>query len=65
MYAVVQQAAGLAEDDEKDELAVARGRLGGIARAKALTPERRTEVAKRARAARTAREAVTERREQV
>lgn len=51
MYAVVQQAAGLSDEPEKDAAAVERGRLGGQARAKALPAERRTEIAKKAVAA--------------
>ena len=52
MYAVVQQAAGLTDEPVKDEQAVARGRLGGRARAKGLTVEQRVAAAKRAREAR-------------
>ena len=47
-----------AEDDGKNPHAVALGRLGGAkggpARAKALTPERRREIARKAAAARWA-----------
>lgn len=35
-------------DDGKDAAAVALGRKGGKARAKAMTPERRAEIAKKA-----------------
>jgi len=52
MWAVAQQAAGLDDSPVKDQKAVERGRLGGIARAKALTPEKRTAIAKGARATR-------------
>jgi hypothetical protein len=52
MWAVAQQAAGLDDSPVKDQKAVERGRLGGIARAKALTPEKRTAIAKAARATR-------------
>ena len=52
-WAVVQEATGQVERaPEKDPEAVARGRAGGIARAKNLTPERRLEIAKTARATR-------------
>lgn len=51
MYAVVQQAAGLDKTPVKDPKAVERGHMGGIARAKALTPERRVQIASRAVAA--------------
>ena len=53
MYAVVQQAAGLTDEPVKDEKAVARGRLGGKARAGAMSVEQRVERAKRARQARS------------
>jgi general stress protein YciG len=36
------------EDDGKDKAAQALGRKGGAARAKAMTPERRAEIAKKA-----------------
>ena len=36
------------EDDGKDPAAKALGRKGGAARAKAMTPERRAEIAKKA-----------------
>jgi hypothetical protein len=49
MWAVAQQAAGLDDPPVKDQKAVERGRLGGIARAKALTPAKRVEIAKAAR----------------
>lgn len=52
MHAVVQEATGRAKAPAKDPKAVERGRLGGHARAKALTPEQRTEAARVARAAR-------------
>jgi hypothetical protein len=52
MWAVAQQAAGLDESPVKDQKAVERGRLGGIARAKALSAERRVKIAKAARATR-------------
>jgi hypothetical protein len=52
MWAVAQQAAGLDDSPVKDQKAVERGRLGGIARAKALSPERRVKIAKAARATR-------------
>jgi hypothetical protein len=55
MYAVVQQAAGLTDEPVKDEQAIARGRLGGKARASALSVEQRVALAKKARAARAAR----------
>ena len=35
-------------DDGKDSAAVAMGKKGGAARAKAMTPERRAEIAKKA-----------------
>ena len=38
----------LAEDDGKDPAAKALGKKGGAARAKAITPERRAEIAKKA-----------------
>jgi hypothetical protein len=37
-----------ADDDGKDKAAQELGRKGGAARAKAMTPERRAEIAKRA-----------------
>ena len=40
------------EPDGKNPAAVALGRMGGTARAKALSPARRTAIAKRAAAAR-------------
>jgi hypothetical protein len=40
------------EKREKDEAAAALGRKGGAARAKAMPPEKRSEVAKRAAAKR-------------
>lgn len=40
------------EDDGKDPAAKALGRKGGAARAKAMTPERRAEIAKQAAAKR-------------
>jgi hypothetical protein len=43
-------------DDGKDPAAKALGKKGGAARAKAMTPERRAEVAKRAAAKRWAKE---------
>jgi hypothetical protein len=36
------------EEEGKDPAAVAMGRKGGAARAKAVTPEKRSEIAKRA-----------------
>ncbi len=39
-------------DDGKDAAAVSMGRRGGAARAAAMTPERRAEIAKRAAAKR-------------
>lgn len=51
-FAVVQEATGQAETVQKDPQAVARGRAGGLARAQNLTPERRLEIAKAARASR-------------
>jgi hypothetical protein len=39
-------------DDGKDKAAQAMGRKGGAARAKAMTPERRSEIAKKAAAKR-------------
>jgi hypothetical protein len=39
-------------DDGKDKAAQALGRKGGAARAKAMTPERRAEVARKAAASR-------------
>jgi hypothetical protein len=36
------------EDDGKDPAAKALGKRGGVARAKAMTPERRKEIAKKA-----------------
>ncbi len=54
-YNVVQQATGQAEkpeEKEKNPAAVTLGRLGGLkggkARAKKLTPEKRSEIAKEA-----------------
>ncbi len=41
-------------DDGKDKAAQALGRKGGAARAKAMTPERRAEIAKKAAAKRWA-----------
>ncbi len=41
-----------AEDDGKNKAAQALGRLGGKARAKKLTPEQRTEIARKAAAKR-------------
>jgi hypothetical protein len=35
-------------DDDKDPVAKALGKKGGAARAKAMTPERRAEIAKKA-----------------
>ncbi len=40
------------EDDGKDKAAQALGKKGGAARAKAMTPERRAEIAKKAAAKR-------------
>jgi hypothetical protein len=40
------------EDDGKDAAASALGRKGGRARAEAMTPERRTEIARKAAAKR-------------
>jgi hypothetical protein len=52
-WSVVQEATGLAERrPEKDPKAIARGRAGGLKRAENLTPERRLEIAKVARASR-------------
>jgi hypothetical protein len=54
-WAVLQEATGQATPDvthAKDPAAVARGRAGGIARAKNLTSERRREIALVARTAR-------------
>jgi general stress protein YciG len=39
-------------DGEKDQAAVALGRKGGMARAKALSPEKRAEIARKAAAKR-------------
>jgi len=54
-YDIVQQATGQAEKEkppEKNPAAVTLGRLGGLnggkARAKKLTPEQRTDIARRA-----------------
>jgi general stress protein YciG len=41
-----------AVDDGKDEAAAAMGRKGGAARASALSPERRAEIARKAAAGR-------------
>ena len=54
---VMQVATGETEEDyvekpEKDEAAAAMGRKGAAARAKKLTPEQRSEIAKRAAAKR-------------
>jgi hypothetical protein len=57
MYAVVQEAAGLTQAPVKDPKAVERGRMGGRARAVALTAEQRREIARLAREAREARKA--------
>ena len=56
---VMQVATGEADEDyvekpEKDEAAAAMGRKGAAARAKKLTPEQRSEIAKRAAAKRWA-----------
>jgi hypothetical protein len=52
-FHIVQQATHqVPKDREKDPAAVERGRLGGQARAEALEPERRLEIAKLARVAR-------------
>ena len=40
------------EDDGKDKAAQAMGRKGGAARAKAMTPDRRAEIARKAAAQR-------------
>lgn len=40
------------EEQDKDPAAAALGRKGGAARAKAVSPERRAEIARRAAAAR-------------
>jgi hypothetical protein len=40
------------EDDGKDKAAQSMGRKGGAARAKAMTPERRAEIARKAAKAR-------------
>lgn len=50
---VAQIATGEAEEEyeaapEKDEAAASLGRKGGAARAKAMTPERRAEIARKA-----------------
>ncbi len=50
---VAQIATGEVEEEieakpEKDEAAAAMGRKGGAARAKAMTPERRAEIARKA-----------------
>ena len=39
---------GAPADDGKDPAAVSMGKRGGAARAKAMTPERRAEIAKKA-----------------
>lgn len=53
-WAVVQEATGQLERvAQKDPAAVARGRAGGLARAEKLTAERRREIAKNARAAKS------------
>lgn len=54
---VMRIATGEEEDQreappEKDEAAASMGRKGGAARAKAMTPERRTEIARAAAAKR-------------
>ena len=53
---IVAEATGQKADDGKDPLAVELGRRGGLkggkARAKKLSPERRSEIAKKAAAAR-------------
>jgi len=41
-----------AQNDGKDPAAKALGKKGGVARAKAMTPERRAEIAKKAAASR-------------
>ena len=46
------EADNAAPDDGKDKAAQAMGRKGGAARAAAMTPERRTEIAKKAAAKR-------------
>ncbi|HEX4768035.1 MAG TPA: RNA-binding protein, partial [Lichenihabitans sp.] len=43
---------GTPPDDGKDPAAVSMGKRGGAARAKAMTPERRAEIAKAAAAKR-------------
>lgn len=53
-FHIVQQATHqIPKDLEKDPAAIERGRLGGLARAEALEPEQRLEIARAARAART------------
>jgi hypothetical protein len=47
---------GATTDDGKDPAAKALGAKGGVARAKAMTPERRSEIAKKAAAKRWAKE---------
>lgn len=54
--AATDEAAPEPIDDGKDPAAVALGRKGGPARAAALTPERRKEIAQKAVAARWAKD---------
>ena len=49
---VMQIATGDAEEEEKDPAAIARGRKGGSARAKNISPQKRLEIAKKAAAVR-------------
>jgi hypothetical protein len=58
---VAKIATGEAEEEyvekpEKDEAAAALGRKGGAARAKAMTPEKRAEIARKAAAKRWAKD---------
>jgi len=50
--AIVDLASGEVEPEEKDEARAAGGRKGGARRAEKLTPEQRSEIAKKAADAR-------------
>jgi hypothetical protein len=52
MKVLTGEADDAAPDDGKDKAAQAMGRRGGAARARSMTPERKTEIARQAAAAR-------------
>jgi general stress protein YciG len=56
MKVLTGEADDIAPDDGKDKAAQAMGRKGGAARAKAMTPQRRAEIARAAAAARWGRD---------